>query len=140
MTRAAAVVVLGILLCGCASDRIDAPVPETPLVRGIRVTPSFSADIQEIFSRRGCSTTGCHGATAVLPLTAGLSYAALVGAPATAEIATRVVPYDAAASYLMRRLDGTQAVGSRMPLGGAPLDSIDLTNIRRWIQQGARRN
>jgi hypothetical protein len=40
----------------------------------------------------------------------------------------------------MRRIDGTQGIGSRMPLGGAPLDSIDAENLRRWIAQGARRN
>jgi len=51
-----------------------------------------------------------------------------------------VVPFNAGGSYLMRRIDGTQGIGSRMPLGGAPLDSIDAENLRRWIAQGARRN
>jgi len=55
-------------------------------------------------------------------------------------VGIRVVPGDVTASYLMRRVDGTQAVGSRMPLGGLPLDSIDVANLRNWIQQGARRN
>jgi hypothetical protein len=69
-----------------------------------------------------------------------LAYSALVNAPSVAEVGIRVVPGDVTASYLMRRVDGTQAVGSRMPLGGLPLDSIDVANLRIWIQQGARRN
>lgn len=38
------------------------------------------------------------------------------------------------------RLEGRQAVGARMPSGASPLDSIDLANIRDWIDQGARNN
>lgn len=131
---------LGLVLAGCGADAPPAPPAEDPWVRAVRVTPSFSADIQELFTRRGCTVSGCHGATATLPLTSGSAYAALVNTPAVAEVGIRVVPGNAAASYLMRRVDGTQAVGSRMPLGGAPLDSIDSTNLRTWIQQGARRN
>ena len=136
-------VLLALLLGACTACTAEAPPAapvEPPWERGIRVTPSFSTDIQEIFTRRGCTLAGCHGAAASLPLTAGLSHAALVNVPAVAEAAIRVVPGNAAASYLIRRVEGTQTVGSRMPLGGTPLDSIDLANLRTWIQQGARRN
>jgi len=75
-----------------------------------------------------------------MPLAAGLAYDALVSVPSRAEPGILVVPFNAGGSYLMRRIDGTQGIGSRMPLGGAPLDSIDAENLRRWIAQGARRN
>jgi hypothetical protein len=35
------------------------------------------------------------------------------------------------------KLEGRQTVGGRMPQTGSPLDSIDLTNVRNWISQGA---
>jgi len=32
------------------------------------------------------------------------------------------------------------SVGDRMPQTGSPLDTVDLTNIRNWISQGALNN
>lgn len=123
----------------CTHDGSGIPRDDTG-VRMVRETPSFREDILTMFDRRGCSQTACHGATSAVPLTAPLAYDHLVGVVATAEPVLRVRPGDPAASYLVQRLEGTQVVGSRMPLGGAPVDSIDLTNVRRWILQGARRN
>ncbi|MBM3884844.1 MAG: hypothetical protein FJ361_03235 [Gemmatimonadetes bacterium] len=131
---------LGFLLTACTEAAAPVEPPDIPWVRGLRDTPSFATDVQEIFDRRGCSLSGCHGAASTMPLTPGLAYDALVRVPARAEAAILVMPFDATQSYLMRRIDGTQNIGSRMPLGGAPLDSIDAANLRRWITQGARRN
>jgi hypothetical protein len=49
----------------------------------------------------------------------------------------RVDPGDPDNSYLIHKLEGTQAVGAQMPDGGPflPQDTIDV--IRDWIQQGA---
>ena len=52
----------------------------------------------------------------------------------------RVIVSDAVNSYLVKKLEGTAGVGSRMPLGGSPLDNIDLTNVKNWINQGAKNN
>lgn len=39
------------------------------------------------------------------------------------------------------QLEGASGIaGSRMPLGGTPLDNIDLTNTKNWINQGAANN
>jgi hypothetical protein len=38
---------------------------------------------------------------------------------------------------LIRKLEGTQTVGGRMPLGGTPLSASDITVIRQWILDGA---
>jgi hypothetical protein len=51
-----------------------------------------------------------------------------------------VIPGDPDGSYLMIKLEGRQSVGDRMPQTGSPLDSIDLTNLRNWISQGALNN
>ena len=98
--------------------------------------------MQEIFERRGCTSSGCHGgsAQAGLTLVRGSSYANLVGVRATQEAIVRVISGDPSGSYLVVKLEGRQSVGSRMPLGGTPLDAIDLTNIRNWISQGAKNN
>lgn len=113
--------------------------------REIEANPSFASDINEIFQRRGCSAGSCHGAAggqAGLELTSSASanYDELVDVPATSEDFLRVQPGNAPDSYLVIKLEGRQAVGGRMPLNAAPLDNIDLTNIRNWIDNGAPNN
>lgn len=83
----------------------------------------------------------CHsGATAPagLRLDAANSYALLVGV-ASVEDATylRVQPHDPNNSYLIKKLEGTAAVGERMPAGLPPLSSADINVIRQWITDGA---
>jgi len=110
--------------------------------RTIQADPSFSSVVQEIFERRGCTQAGCHNNATVsgLTLARGASYAALVNVRAANEPIVRVIPGNADGSYLVIKLEGRQAVGARMPLAGAPLDEIDLTNIKNWINQGAKNN
>lgn len=110
--------------------------------RVVKPDPSFASDVQEIFDRTGCSASSCHGVVeaAGLRLTSGNSYAELVNVQATSEPVVRVIPGNATGSYLMVKLEGRQTVGGRMPDGGAPLDTIDLHNIRNWINQGAKNN
>ncbi len=110
--------------------------------RIILADPSFAADIQEIFNRRGCASGSCHGSaqSAGLNLTAGNSYASLVNVPSTQETGVRVIPGDATGSYLIVKVEGRQTSGDRMPQGAAALDNIDLNNLRNWINQGAKNN
>jgi hypothetical protein len=106
------------------------------------VTPPVNTDFQQIQDTVFTPIcTGCHaGATAPrgLRLDAGNSYALLVNV-ASAEVPAllRVNPGNPDQSYLVQKIEGTAAVGGRMPLGGAPLpqDRIDL--IRQWIAAGA---
>lgn len=130
-------------LASCASD-------DTPTSSGngggggrtVKANPSYASDIQEIFDRRGCTGSSCHGSVpqAGLDLRTGNSYGALVNVNSTQELALkRVLPGDAAQSYLVDKLEGT-GLGGRMPQGGAPLDSIDMNNIINWINQGAANN
>jgi hypothetical protein len=112
--------------------------------RTIKDNPSFSNDVVEIFVRRGCTDGSCHGGAQgglTLSATASVSYANLVNVPSPNESGeVRVIPGDAQNSYLVKKLEGRQSMGARMPLGGSPLDDTDLTNIRRWIDQGAQNN
>ena len=110
--------------------------------RQIEDNPSFASTIQEIFERRGCTASSCHGAarSGALDLTLGNAYDNLVGVQAAGEPIVRVIPGDADNSYLVIKLEGRQSFGVRMPNSGTPLDNIDLTNIKNWINQGASNN
>jgi hypothetical protein len=114
------------------------PPPPPPPPPGV-VMPVFS-DIQTQIFTPTCATSSCHagGAPAAgLNLTAGNSYAALVGIASTEDAnIMRVVPFDAVNSYLMQVLDGTAASGTVMPPSGMlPQTSVDA--VRTWISNGA---
>lgn len=49
----------------------------------------------------------------------------------------RVLPGNPNDSYLVRKLEGTQAVGERMPQGGPFLNQATIDQVRDWIQAGA---
>lgn len=129
-----------LLFAGCSSD--DSPTSPDENGRVVKANPSFSSDIQEIFNRRGCTGGTCHGSAtqAGLDLRSGAAYGDLVNVPSTQGSLDRVEPNDADNSYLMIKIEGTQTVGGRMPLNAAPLDSIDMANIRNWINAGAADN
>lgn len=84
----------------------------------------------------------CHsGATARNGLRlddAQTSYDNLVNVRATEFPALfRVEPGNPDDSYLIHKLEGTQEVGDRMPLGQPPLSAETIAVIRDWITQGA---
>src|SRR5688572_12499600 len=78
--------------------------------------PTFQSIQDNVFTP---VCTGCHagaGAPLGLRLDAGSSYALLVNAPSTEVPALRrIQPGNPDASYLIQKLEGTAAVGSRMP-------------------------
>ena len=49
----------------------------------------------------------------------------------------RVKPLDPDNSYLVHKIEGTAAVGGRMPLGRPALSAVEITLIRQWISEGA---
>ena len=65
----------------------------------------------------------------------------LVNVPAESESQfLHVKPLDAVNSYVIIRLENRQTVGLQMPGDGGRLDSIDLTNLKTWINNGAPNN
>src|SRR5690606_7971360 len=101
--------------------------------------PTF-ASIQENVFTPIC--TACHTGAAApqgLRLDEANSYGLLVGVPST-EVPSlmRVEPGDPDNSYLIQKLEGTAAVGGRMPLNGTPLPQADIDVIRQWITEGAQ--
>ena len=104
-------------------------------------------DIQAAVFGPTCSTAGCHsGGGAALPAIMNLtsaqaSFDNLVNVPSL-EVpgAIRVLPGDPDNSYLIHKIEGTAAVGDRMPAGSPnPLDPAIIAEIRQWIADGALR-
>lgn len=128
---------------GTGLDPNGDPDSGPPPPGGVR----FGADIQPIFTAN-CAFSGCHGS--VSPqlgqnLSAGRAYASIVGVP-SAEVPAldRVEPSDPDASYLVHKIQGTQAsvggFGGRMPLGAGALPADEIQLIRAWIAAGALDN
>lgn len=94
-----------------------------------------------------CALSGCHSGPSGPGLPSGLdlssadaSFANLVNvASVQVPTALRVAPGDADASYLIQKLEGTAAVGGRMPAASPPLDQATIDAIRAWIDSGANR-
>jgi uncharacterized protein (TIGR03118 family) len=110
--------------------------------------PVTLSQIQATVFTPHCS--GCHNGSnapgGALPgsqnLTAGNSFAALVGVASLEEPALRRVKAgDTDNSYIVQKLEGLAGItGSRMPLGGPFLDQATIDQIKLWIQSGAPNN
>jgi len=108
----------------------------------VKEDPSFSQDIKPIFTN-SCAVLNCHDATAQagLILLQNQAYTNIVNANSTQDPSKkRVEPGNADNSYLVIKIEGKQAVGGRMPLGGGPLNSTQIQNIKNWINRGAKNN
>ena len=103
-------------------------------------------DIQAAVFGSTCAVAGCNmGGGVALPTVMNLtsaqaSFDNLVNIPSL-EVPglIRILPGDPDNSYLIHNLEGTAAVGDRMPLGGNPLDPAIIVEIRQWIADGAMR-
>jgi len=103
---------------------------------------TFDTVQQRIFGAHGCAVSTCHGPlkAANLDLRAGASYANLINLSSTiAPSKKRVVPGDAASSFLSQKVHGTQGAteGSTMPLVGQALSTDELAFLDAWINAGA---
>jgi hypothetical protein len=109
------------------------------------VAATFATVQRRIFTP-SCATASCHGAGGAggLTLTAGTSYASLVGVAASNPVArdaglVRVMAGDPERSFLLRKLQGTLAAGegAQMPFVGSRLPAASIDLVRRWIAAGA---
>lgn len=142
------------LALACSSD-------PTPTLKGSgdagtsvdarRPYPSFKDDVVPIVQAT-CALTACHSSKEsnlgiFLAFDAAQIYGELQKTSPTAAGQKFVVPGDPAASYLMVKLNGTQAAlaascpnsscGAEMPPGDKlPADKIEA--VRKWIADGAK--
>ena len=130
-----------VLLASCGSgsgDGLDDNGQPPPMAPPPPPTSDFQQIQTTIFTP---ICTACHvGANAPrgLRLDAANSYAMLVNV-ASDEVPTllRVNPGNPDQSYLVQKIEGTAAVGGRMPLGGAALPADRIALVRQWIAAGA---
>lgn len=133
-------------LSACSSDD-GGGTPRTPTA----TTPTFRKDVHPVL-RGSCALPVCHGTTAnnlglLVPEDPTAAYKELLKDSPTANGAKLVAPGDAAASFLMAKMDGTHAsfqdkcllpgCGDKMPPSGIlAQDKRDL--VRAWIKAGAK--
>lgn len=103
---------------------------------------SFQTDIQPIFTN---NCTGCHNLNddsgTGLDLSDGTSYGLLVNVTSYGyPPVLRVKPFSADSSVLWHKDAGTGVYGQQMPPGGPYLQSFEMDNIKKWIDQGAKNN
>jgi hypothetical protein len=111
---------------------------------GVAVTPIFAANVQPLLTAN--CTSGCHSGmfpSDGLDLSAGKSYGNIVNvASGGCPTVKRVVPSQAANSYVVHKLNGTSTgcfSGGRMPVGGA-LTPAQMITVTGWINAGALNN
>ena len=103
---------------------------------------SIDTSVQAIFNS---DCTSCHSGSSPskgLDLSSGDSWAAMYLVPSTQESSYNMLePFDAANSWLMIKLEGTQGSGNgvQMPQGSSALSAGDLSTIEDWINDGAWR-
>jgi hypothetical protein len=102
--------------------------------------PTLPAIQRQVFDLH-CTTSGCHRGPVPesrLNLEEGESYRNLVNIRSV-QIGDlmRVAPNDPGESYLIRKLEGREIVGERMPNAGEPLPAEVIDVIREWIDSGA---
>lgn len=132
----AAVLFGALAATGCEHAEALGPIePDDP------ETPTLSIIQARIFNQN-CALSGCHlGASAPfgLDLSEGQAYGNTVGVPSQERPELfRIEPGNPDASYLVHKIEGgPDIVGSRMPLGRAPLGADEIALVRAWIAAGA---
>lgn len=114
-----------------ANFRVDGAMPD----------PATLSRIQADVLTANCTFSGCHSGAAPaagMNLTAGQTFLNTVGV-ASSEVPAlqRVEAGNPDDSYLVQKLEGTAAVGQRMPAGRAPLSAAQIATVREWISRGA---
>ena len=114
--------------------------PSTPPAPGVPLEPTLASIQANVFSA-ACAIPGCHGGAGAqqgMRLDPGFSFGNLVCVRLPRDPSQfRVIPGDPDNSFIIHKLEGTQNIGDRMPLGGPYLDQATIDVIRLWIANGA---
>ena len=138
------------LLCVLIASATPPPaLPGVILAQSGGITPpssariSFRGQVQPIFD---ANCVVCHQSASAqegLVLEDGTAHANLVGQQSRQAVMALVTPGSERNSYLLYKIEGTQATvhggGSRMPLGGQ-LSATDIDILRAWVVEGAQDN
>lgn len=113
------------------------------------LVPTLSSLQSEVFTPR-CDFASCHGGTTRaggLALSEGMTHAELVDVGASNQAASdagliRVIPGDAANSFLMQKLSASlpPEYGEVMPPGSGGIEEDVLLAVEEWIARGAPDN
>jgi uncharacterized protein YjdB len=129
---------------GAANITAAAATVSSSRVVNVSATPiSFATQVLTVFTgAAGCD--GCHPPNEALDLRAANAFNSIMLNSAEVPALKRVRPFRPDSSYLVHKVQGTQAAvggsGARMPLGGTPLTNTVINTIRNWILQGALNN
>ena len=112
------------------------------------IDSTFSSIFTKVLNTHTCFDGGCHGAFPGGGLAFNMDKAsartALLGdtvnAPSKAGFPKRVVPGNAAQSFLHEKLTNANVPLGIMPLGAAKLPDCEIAAIDAWIQGGALDN
>ncbi len=139
--------VIALVLACFSSLSMAAPDPvgcDVLASEPLNTSVEFGTDIQPIFTGAGAQAarcTTCHSpnSSGGLSLTVAGALGNLVNVDSTQDVSIkRVVPFDASASLLFRKVNcSTPGVGQRMPLSRPALSANEQRLIRDWINQGA---
>ena len=104
----------------------------------------FASQVMNVFSSAGCSGGSCHGGGAgglTITTDAGNTYNNIVGVASSCNGINYIEPMSTNASYIYRKIIGTQSCGgSRMPANNPAYfdtNTDQLEIIRVWIEEGA---
>ena len=103
----------------------EQPPPEEPLV-------SFAKDIKPIFDA-SCNFGGCHGANPP----SGLSLTSYANFQKGGNGGPAFIPGDSDGSLIIKRISPP---GGNMPIGGPPLEEVQIDIIKKWIDEGGEDN
>ncbi len=118
------------------------PTPDTRTVTVEPAEPGTYSQVQAQIFNASCALSGCHTGSSPprgMNLSAGQAYSNIVNIPSVQNPdLDRIEPGDPSASLMWLKVNGQ--AGSRMPLGGPPLDAARLELLRSWIAAGALNN
>lgn len=122
------------MLAACSDMGVNpqGSVPPPPPPQVTVDTVSFRNNVLPILQNYGC--TSCHGGTA------GLTVGTVAGLLAGGTHGPAIVPGNADASNIVKKISPNPPFGVRMPQGGPYLDNATIQVIRDWINQGANDN
>jgi hypothetical protein len=130
---------LGLAGAACTSDTgfpAGAPPEGSDVTPGGSSGDSGACTLSQVASLFSTNCTSCHsGATAPdgLDLTSSGLTGKLSGKTSHCGGKLLVSPGDAASSYLLDKLQGSQSCGVQMPKGHEPLDATSINCVADWI-------